>query len=300
MSEESHQHETHGHGSTASAGKMAVVTLINLLGFVMEVLGGLMFGSVALLSDAVHMLFDSVSYATAFTAAYIAENVEGSEEWTYGFHRAEVVSAIINGILLIPLAGFIIWESYQRLVAPQTIDILPTLGIALLGLAVNALSVIYLRGKEMGLNEKGAFYHLLGDSAGSVAVIVGLVTVYFTEILAIDAVVAGLIALFVIWSASKVLIEGAGIIMQKSPISPEDIKRVVEDFDGVEEAHDIKSWQVCSKVNVCTVHAEMSISTLDEAEKVREKVDQELKDRFNLQHVTLQMEKEPTRNHLGH
>lgn len=288
---DSHEHEHHGHGETSSRRKLAGVTLINMVGFAVELAGGLAFGSIALIGDAVHMLFDSLSYLSAFLAAYAAEKVQGGEEWTFGFHRLEVFTAIFNGLLLIPMAGYILWEAYQRYLAPVTIDIVPAVAVALGGLAVNLGSVVYLHGQgRMSLNEKGAYFHLLGDTAGSIAVIIGLLTVQFTGVTVVDPLVAALIAVMVLLSAASVLREGAGILLQKSPIRPSELKAAVEEIDGVEDAHDIKSWQVCSKVNVCTVHATMSVTTLEEAEKIRERIDRTLKDRFNLQHVTLQIE----------
>ncbi|MDY6778788.1 MAG: cation diffusion facilitator family transporter, partial [Candidatus Nanohaloarchaea archaeon] len=145
MQESSHQHEQHGHGTTSSGRKLGVVTLLNLAGFVLEVAGGFLFGSVALLGDAIHMLFDATAYATAYGAAYVAEAVEASEEWTYGYHRVEVVSALFNGLLLIPMAGWIVWESYRRFMSPVTVEAGPAIAVASLGLVVNVVSVLYLR-----------------------------------------------------------------------------------------------------------------------------------------------------------
>jgi len=281
------------HGETASQRKLGVVTGINTVGFLVEIVGGLLFGSIALMSDAIHMLFDTAAYATAFAAAYVAETVEGSNHWTFGFHRIEVISAMVNGFLLIPLAGWIVWEAYQRFLAPMAIDTVPALTIAVGGLIVNIVSALYLDGKEaMSLNEKGAFYHLLGDAAGSVAVIVGIVFAAVTGTTVFDPVAAVLIAAMVVWSAGRVLMEGTGIILQKSPIDPADIMAVVMAVDGVENAHDIRCWQVCSSVNVCTVHARMSVETLDEAEALRSRLEERLRDRFALQHITIQIERE--------
>ena len=301
MQENSHQHEHHGHGETASRTKLGVVTVINAIGFVVELAGGLLFGSIALMSDAIHMLFDASAYATAFTAAYIAETVEASERWTYGFHRIEVLSALFNGLLLIPMAGWIVWEAYQRFLSPVALDVIPALTIAVGGLIVNIASVLYLEGEgEMSLNEKGAFYHLMGDAAGSVAVIIGIVIATLTGFTVVDPLAAVLIAGLVVWNAGRVLMEGTGIILQKSPVDPDDLKAQVMNVDGVEDAHDIKCWRVCSNVNVCTVHAQMNVETLVEAEQLREQLDERLKDRFNLQHVTIQIEKEPTENNISH
>ncbi|MDY6777019.1 MAG: cation diffusion facilitator family transporter, partial [Candidatus Nanohaloarchaea archaeon] len=202
----------------------------------------------------------------------------------------------------IPMAGWIVWEAYQRFLSPVTINIGYSLAIATGGLIVNVASVYYLQGdEEMSLNERGAFYHLLGDAGGSIAVILGLIVVAFTGIRVVDPLAAVLIAGLVVWSAGKVLLEGTGIILQRSPIDPDAIQEEVEAEDGVAGAHDIRCWRVCSNVNVCTVHATMSVETLEEAETLRKEIDQRLKDRFDLQHITLQVETEETgSNHVSH
>lgn len=278
----------HDHG--AGRRRLGIVTLINAAGFVLELAGGLAFGSVALVADAVHMLFDATAYGTAFAAALVAERVEGSDAFPFGLHRLEVVAALVNGMLLIPMAGFILWEAYQRFLAPTDIALLPTAAIALGGLLVNVVSVAYLEHDGMSLNERGAFAHLLGDAAGSVAVLAGLTVIWLTGTALVDPLVAVLIAVFVLWSAGRVLMEGAGIIMQKSPVDPAVIAEAVTSLDGVADAHSIRAWQVCSRVNVCTLHASVTVTTLADAETVRRSVAETLRDRFGMEHVTVQIE----------
>lgn len=287
----SHWHSEISHGHTSEKHKLGGVALINIAGFSIELLGGILFGSVALLSDAVHMLFDASAYITAFVASYVAESHEGSEYWTYGFHRLEVLAALLNGMFLIPVAGWIVWEAYQRFLNPVGINILMTLLIGAGGLVLNVVSVVYLHGKrEMSLNERGAFYHLLGDAAGSLAVIVGVVVISYTGIIVVDPIVAVLIALLVIWSALKILAEGTGIILEKSPISASKIEEEVRTIDGITEVSNINAWQVCSKFRVCTLHMKVSVKTLEEAAEIRHKVEDRLKRKFNIQHLTLQVE----------
>ena len=123
----SHGHDHEGsHGSpteeSTSTRRLALVAVVNLVGFVVELAGGLLFGSVALLSDAFHMLFDMLAYAMAFGASYTAERFEGGQSWSFGLHRLEPFAAFLNGVLLLPMVGYILWESYQRFLDPVTID----------------------------------------------------------------------------------------------------------------------------------------------------------------------------------
>lgn len=122
----SHGDHSHGHDtSSTSSRKLAAVSAINLLGFFAELVGGLLFGSVALLSDAFHMLFDALAYVMAFAAAHVADRYGGSDRWSYGLHRLEPLAAFLNGLLLLPMVGFILWEAYQRFLNPIEIGTVP-------------------------------------------------------------------------------------------------------------------------------------------------------------------------------
>lgn len=179
----SHDHDHEGSqdrlaAELSSKRRLALVAVVNFIGFVVELAGGLLFGSVALLSDAFHMLFDMFAYAMAFSASYTTERFEGGQFWSFGLHRLAPVAAFLNGVLLLPMVGYIVYESYRRFLDPVAIDPVLTLVIAVGGLLVNLGSVYVLQGGEMSLNERGAFYHLLGDAGGSIAVIVSTVAVW--------------------------------------------------------------------------------------------------------------------------
>lgn len=284
---DSSDHE-HGHGASASSRKLALVAGINLVGFVAELAGGLLFGSVALLSDAVHMLFDALAYVMAFTASYVADRYEGSEQWSYGLHRLEPTAAFLNGVLLIPMVGYILWESYQRFLAPIEIGTVPTLIIALGGLAINIGSVFILQGGEMSLNEKGAFYHLLGDAGGSIAVIVSVLAIEITGIRVIDPLTAVFIAGVILWSAGKVLRGSGAIFFLKTPFDPEGVRTDIEAIDRVDRVDDWHAWQICSQITVATVHVETSAETMTEAETITQTIHQVLHD-HGVDHATVEL-----------
>lgn len=227
-SDDSATGHSHGHGSSSpSSRKLAAVSVINLVGFLAELAGGLLFGSVALLSDAFHMLFDALAYVMAFAAARVADRYDEGGRWSYGLHRLEPLAAFLNGLLLLPMVGFIFWESYQRFLDPVTIGTGPTLVIATGGLLVNVGSVYVLQGGEMSLNERGAFYHLLGDAAGSIAVIASTLIIEVTGLRIVDPVVAGLIALLITWTAGKVLYGSGAIFLQRTPFDQSEVQAIV-------------------------------------------------------------------------
>jgi cobalt-zinc-cadmium efflux system protein len=270
-----HDHDhTHGHshGTSENPRKLALVAVINSIGFVAELVGGLLFGSVALLSDAVHMLFDALAYIMAFAAAYVATNFDTSERWSYGLHRLEPLSAFLNGALLIPMVGFILYESYQRFFHPVPIDTIPTLVLAVFGLLINAVSVYVIEGDEMSLNERGAFYHLLGDAGGSIAVIVSVLVVEYTGIQMIDPITAVLISAIIVWSAVQLLKGSGAIFLHKSPFDVGEVRAAIKEVDGVDAIDDLHAWQICSELTIATTHVETTVETRDESEQTKRQI----------------------------
>ncbi|SEW21923.1 cation diffusion facilitator family transporter [Natrinema salifodinae] len=287
-----HEHDhSHGHGhgdGNTSSRKLAAVSLINVVGFVVELAGGLAFGSVALISDAIHMLFDALAYVMAFAAAYVAEHYGEGERWTYGLHRLEPFAAFVNGLLLLPMVGFILWESYHRFLEPVAIGTAPTLAIATGGLLVNVGSVAVLHGDAMSLNERGAFYHLLGDAGGSVAVIVSVLVVEWTGHRIVDPITAALIAAVVAWSAVRVLRGSGEIFFLKTPLESDEIRGHIRELDGVDRVDDFHAWQICSQITVATVHLETGVETMTEAESVVDRVHDELA-HHGVDHATVEV-----------
>jgi len=292
MAHADHSHESGVDESTTENGtstrKLALVAGINFVGFVVELAGGLLFGSVALISDAFHMLFDMLAYVMAFSASYTAERFEGGERWSYGLHRLEPVAAFVNGILLVPMVGYIVWEAYQRFLDPVAINAELTLVIATGGLLVNLGSVYVLQGGEMSLNERGAFYHLLGDAGGSVAVIVSTIAVAVFDLPVADPAAAVLIGVLVLWSAGTVLRESTSILLQRSPTSPADLRERLADLEGVEAIDDLHVWQVCSQLSVGTVRVVSGSLDADSRSALQHRIHELFAER-GIDHVTVEV-----------
>ncbi|MFB6093706.1 MAG: cation diffusion facilitator family transporter [Halanaeroarchaeum sp.] len=277
-----------GHGRSASSRKLALVAAINVVGFVAELAGGLLFGSVALISDAVHMLFDALAYVMAFAASFVADRYEGSMRWSYGLHRLEPLAAFLNGVLLIPMVGYILWESYRRFLDPVVIGTVPTLAIAFGGLLVNVGSVYVLQGGEMSLNERGAFYHLLGDAGGSIAVIASVVAIEVTGITVLDPITAGLIAAIVLWSAAKVLKGSGAIFLIRTPIDPRAVEEDILGVEGVTAVDDLHAWQICSQITVATTHVETADESVSSVEQINQDIHRILAD-HGVDHATVEL-----------
>lgn len=283
-----HDHEPMAGDGSVGTRTLALVSVINLVGFFIELAGGLLFGSVALISDAVHMLFDALAYVMAFGAVYTAERYEEPGEWSYGLHRLEPSAALLNGVLLVPMALYIAYEAYTRFIDPVAIDPVLTAGVATFGLAVNVVSVYLLQGDEMSLNEEGAFYHLLGDTGASVAVIVTMIFIAVADLRIADPVTAVLIAGLVIWSAARVLRDSTSLLLERSPVSIAEVRSAISETENIESVEDIHIWQICSQFTVATVRVKNYSADLDEQHAIRTTVHDQLAE-FGIDHATVEL-----------
>lgn len=284
--------ETHDQAATStdqSTRKLGLVAIINLVGFGIELAGGLVFGSVALLGDAFHMLFDALAYVVALGATLIARRSDPSGRWSYGLHRVEPFAAFLNGILLVPMVLYLIYESYQRYLNPVEINATMTILLAGGGLLINIGSVYVLHGDEMSLNERGAFYHLLGDIGASIAVIVSMLVIKFTALTIIDPLTAVLIVALIIWSAVKLLRESGAIFFQQSPVDPDDVRNVLATLDGVAVVEDLHIWSLSSQIFVAEVYVTDTTTTIDERDDLVEQIHHTLETEFNVTHATVEV-----------
>lgn len=258
---------------------MLVVILLNLLGFVLEVSGGILLGSVALLTDGLHMLFDMSAYTVAFIAMYVA-----GRSSNYHKHRVEPLAALVNAVLLFVLVGFILFESYNRVSNPTDIDTGLVVVISVIGLLINLLSVYVLETDDMSLNERGAVYHLLGDTGGSIGVIVAMVGVAVTGNQVIDPIIAVIIAILILWSAVRILINTKRIFMHNSPVDESTLRRRMNNISSVESVCCVHTWQICSQITAATVH----LASSENQDEVRNQVHNILKD-YSIDHSTVEV-----------
>lgn len=285
---------THEHGAPTEQGeqstrKLGIVAAINLAGFVIELVGGLLFGSVALISDAFHMLFDALAYVIALGATVISRRSDPGGRWSYGLHRIEPFAAFLNGVLLVPMVLYLVYESYQRYLSPVDINARMTLVLATGGLLVNLASVYVLQGGEMSLNERGAFYHLLGDAGASVAVIVSMLVIMYTNTLIVDPLAAVLIAALIIWSAVILLRESGAIFFQQSPVDPDEVRTSLLELDGVEGIEDLHVWALSSEIAVASVHVTDSAETVDERDALISRIHKKLQAEYGITHSTVEV-----------
>ncbi|MEI6293073.1 MAG: cation diffusion facilitator family transporter [Methanomicrobiales archaeon] len=268
---------------------MKIAFFITLGFLLVEIAGGLLSGSLALLSDAGHMFSDLLALLLSLGAMTLALQLP-TKERTYGYHRAEIFAAFVNSLLLIGVSAGIMWEAYQRVVNPAPVQGGQMFIVACIGLAAN-LAVIYLLHGSQNLNVRSAFLHVLGDTVSSVAVIAAAVWITFTGQVIVDPILSGIIAVLIVISAVRILRETISILLQFTPKSV-DFDAVVADITsvkGVEGVHHVHLWSLCSDINVLDAHVYSCIRDVEIIEQMKREIKERLK-KYRILHSTLEFE----------
>lgn len=266
---------------------------------VAEVVGGLVFGSLALLSDAAHMFTDVMGLVIALIAIRLGKHTADTRR-TYGYRRFEILAAALNASILFLVAFYILFEAYRRLREPTEIQSLPMLLVALGGLAVNLISARMLAGGSgESLNVRGAYLEVLSDLLGSVAVILGAVLIFFTGWKWVDPLLAALIGLWVLPRTWTLLSASANILLEGVPEGV-DLAKLQADLaaiPGVEAVHDLHVWAVTQGEHSLSVHLVTGTPDFALIQKA-----QEIAEEHGIEHVTVQLETGEMRQseHHGH
>ena len=282
----------HQHGSARSANAQALTTALALTGafLVAEVVGGILTGSLALISDAAHMLTDTVGLAIALAAMKIAARPADSRR-TFGYQRFEILAAAFNAVILFVVAGYILYEGYQRLVEPPQVQSIGMLAVAVLGLAVNLIAMRLLdAGKQSSLNVKGAYLEVWSDMLGSLGVIAAAIVIWLTGWVWVDAVVAIGIGLWVLPRTWGLLKETVNVLLEGVPegIDLGDVAAALKSLPGVGSIHDLHVWALSSESPSLSAHVVL-VDGVD-SDPVRRAAVEVLVQRFHITHVTLQTE----------
>lgn len=261
-----------------------------------EAAGGWLVGSLALLSDAGHMLTHAFALGVSLAAVVLAGRATTAER-TFGLQRVEILAALLNGVTLLAATVWIAWEAVERLLHPEPILVGPMLGVAAVGLVVNLLTAWLLH--DVGrrdLNVRSAFLHLLGDTVSSVAVVGGALVIGRTGWLWVDpALSLGIAALILVWSAALVR-DAVRVLLEAAPygISIENLRRSVREcFPAVEGLEDIHVWTVTSGMVAMTARVRTRLESLDECCRLAERLEEHLRVEFGIGHATLQFVRAP-------
>lgn len=252
----------HGHHHSAAAAdrrSLVIVLGISLAVLVLEVVGGIAANSLALLADAGHVLTDVAGLALALGAIWLAGR-PATDARTFGWYRAEILAAALNAVILFGLAGYLLWESWQRWNAPPEVASWLMLAVAVIGGAANVASLVVLRGPQArSLNMRGAYLEVLGDLLGSVAVVVAAIVIALTGYTRADAIASALIGLMILPRTWRLLRDATDILLEATPkgVDVEEVRRHILEAPGVIAVHDLHAWTITSGMNVVSAHVVM-------------------------------------------
>ncbi len=257
-----------------------------------EFVGGYLSNSIALISDAVHMLADSGALALSLFVAWISKR-RAPRGYTYGFQRVEILGALLNGLLIWLLAGFLIYESIERFQNPPAVKGALVFWIASIGLGANLSSLFFLhRSAKENLNVRGAYLHVLTDSLGSVGAMIAGAVISLTGLFWVDPLVTVLLSLLMLWSSWRLVTEAVGILLERSPahLRMEEIERALQGVAGVRGIHDLHVWTLSSGSVALSVHL-VGQPGAETGELLHEAAHL-LEERFSITHTTIQVEPE--------
>lgn len=287
-------HTKHGHKHSVpglSGKKIFWVAVLNAVITLAEIAGGILSGSLALFSDAVHNLSDTAAIAISYMANRIAQKPKDARR-TYGYKRAEILSAFINSSVLLAILVVVIVEAIKRFWSPESINGTLMIAVAAVGLAANLVSVFVLeKDSHRNLNIKSSYLHLVSDTVSSVGVLAGGIMIKIWAVMWIDPVITVLISIYIMKETWQVLKKTVSILMQSAALLDyETIKKDIEKIELVKNIHHVHSWMSDEKTIYFEAHLDMENILLSEAEKVYAKIERLLKERYGVSHITLQAE----------
>jgi len=282
------------HKNRPTSGKnLLIVTILNAVITVAEIIGGLISNSLALLSDALHNLSDTIAVFIAYVANRYSKK-PSNEKQTFGYKRVQILAALLNAVVLIVISVYLFYEAYHRLLEPEPIKGLIMLIVAFIGLLANLAAVLLLRkDKKRNLNIKAAYVHLLGDTLSSLAVIIGGILIYFYSWYWVDPIITFLIGIYIIKETWSILKETIEILMQSTPrgINVKRLREDVERIPEIENIHHLHIWNLDDQSIHFECHVDLKENLdLKSAETIRTEIAKILEERHNISHVTIQFE----------
>ncbi|OLC16139.1 MAG: cation transporter [Candidatus Rokubacteria bacterium 13_1_40CM_69_27] len=277
-----------------SRGRLLAVLILTGGFMLVEVAGAVFTGSLALAADAGHMLTDVGGLALALFAVWIAARPPTPAK-TFGYYRVEILAALVNALLLLAVAGWILVESYQRILAPPEVLGGPMMVIAALGLGVNVLGAWLLHpGATASLNVRAAYLEVLSDALSSIGVLAAAGVVTWTGWNVVDPLVSAAIAIFIVPRTWRLLAQAVNVLLEGTPahLKLDEIEEAMTQVPGVRRVHDLHVWTLTSGREAMSAH--VVVDHLGESERLLEELHAVLHARFGIDHTTIQLEKEPS------
>ncbi len=287
-----HAH-SHAHGSSQSdIGKLRLALIVTGGILLIEGAGGFFAHSLALLTDAAHMLTDVGAAGLGLWAAILAQRSPDPEK-TFGYGRATVLAALTNAAALFAIVVFIVIEAFGRLHNPQAVNSGLMIGVALFALIANLLlSSILARGDSESINVKGVNAHVLGDAAISAGVVIAAIIIYFTRFPAVDAIASILASAAVAFSAWSLIRETLNILMEGVPegLNVAEVATSIRDLEPIQDVHDLHVWSLSDRRVAASLHVQIRDRRLDESPSIVNNVKRVLHDKFHIDHATVEIE----------
>jgi cobalt-zinc-cadmium efflux system protein len=287
-SHEDHDHD-HGHDRAGERRRLTLTLLVTAAILVAEVIGGWLAHSLALLSDAGHMFSDLVAQGLSLAAMIFATRPPDARR-TYGWHRLEILAALVNGLTLFALSGWILWSGWQRLRAPVEVNTNLMLLIAAIGLLANVVGAWLLHGAH-SLNARSAYLHILTDLLSSVAVLVAGAAMHFARgWYWLDPLLSMLIGVFILYSAYRLIREAVDVLLETVPrgIDLGGVSRAIVDVGGITAVHDLHIWTITSGLYALSAH--IVFGPANQPDELLRRVNEMLRRDFSIAHTTLQLE----------
>jgi cobalt-zinc-cadmium efflux system protein len=298
MKQEQHSHKKkhRHHHHVVNDKNLLAATFLNLVITLVEIGGSILSGSIALLSDALHNLSDTFATFIAYLATRIGKR-DANPKLTFGYKRIEILSALLNAVILIVMSIFLIREAYERLYDQREINSMVMIVVAMIGLLANVYAAAILKkDAQKSMNVRAAYIHLVGDALTSFLVVVGGVLIRFYQIYWIDPLITVLISIYIVREAFVILKEAVGILMQSTPeqLDLEKIRKRVEALPQVNNIHHIHAWMLTDQQVHLEAHVELAKDLkLSQVDHIRQELQAVLKGEFNIHHITLQFEFNP-------
>ncbi|GAA1361154.1 cation diffusion facilitator family transporter [Streptomyces beijiangensis] len=283
-----------GTAAAAYKGRLRIALCITLTVMVVEIVGGLIADSLALIADATHMATDALGLAMALLAIHFA-NRPPTGNRTFGYARAEILAALANCLLLLGVGGYVLYEAVQRFVTPADTRGGPTIVFGLIGLIANMISLsLLVRGQKDSINVRGAYLEVLADALGSVAVLVSAGIILATGWQAADPIASIVIGLMIVPRTVKLLRETLNVLLEAAPkgVDMAEVRAHLLALPGVDDVHDLHAWTITSGMPVLSAHVVVSPGVLDSLgnEKMLHALQDCLGDHFDVEHCTFQLE----------
>lgn len=299
MKMEDYHHLRHVKEQQKSKKTLWISLFLTLFFTLVEIVGGLLANSLALLSDSAHMMSDVVALGLSITAIYLATRNSNSK-YTFGFLRFEIIASFVNGLALIIIAMGIFVEGIKRIVTPREVDLTYMLFVAVLGLLVNIiLTVVLVRStrKENNLNIQSALWHFFGDLLNSIGVIVSAILIYFTGRTILDPIISMVIGGVILVGGTKIIRESYLILMEAVPngYDLEKIRKDILEIDGVVDVHELHLWTITTEHYSLVAH--VFVHEEYQSFNLIANINQMLKDKYSLRHCAVQIENPAINNH---